>query len=805
MSEGEGLPQQNVAADPADWQTRVEVQDIGEESQQRLHPIDRRLLHGAVLSKLEGQADVEDRAAASRAAVEPENNDDGCLSVERGRTYFTKRFNPSGVAAREELLKLLANSKKVGHVTFDLGLTGVSQDFYQAITLKQPIKPTSRLRTWWDTLVVIMICYGLVMIPFDIAFDVARYPWIVFDVSLDLLFIVDVGLNFLTAYMNEDNELIMDFRLIRNHYLRSWFIPDVLASIPFGTISYFVNQDSIVLQVVKLLKAFRLFRMAHLYRAMANLSVIKGPFLVAVLMVFYGIAAHWFGCIFWKIGVIQGGENSWIGKQGSFPNLINSDQGDQYFVAVYWAMVTITTLGYGDITPRTQLEVGYATAVIFAGAAMYATLISSVSMIVFSRFTAEAEYNRHMDMLQAFAKLYHLPPDVTRRVNAYYDFIWERRRDFSKMSIMDDLPLELRAVVAGSVHAKMMQHNVLLCSCESFGFKHMFAAKISGIILRLPDDVLHFEGEETNEIFFVRSGLVEVVIGLDTVEELVIGKRRGGGHCGDIGLFDLGYHSTSSVTVQFSEVCTIPAKSFLELLAQFPKEHALFQGVAKARAATIERLVSEFDEMATLQQQQHRQAVISTHLPGIYQQSAENTRADGTPQTSSQRARILSRLLAHRSSTNDIDFFWKYWDSSISAESDETLIERTVQMQTMLDNSQQGNTDAESQTHGATQNAFEHNVSKKPDAGYMRSPSKSLHVRRRSQTVSENTRFSPLTTSPVARNMEGFAESESRLFGGAGFNDLLIDESSKREQQLQQALAKFEEGLNLLRNLERHN
>jgi len=58
---------------------------------------------------------------------------------------------------------------------------------------------------------------------------------------------------------------------------------------------------------------------------------------------------------------------------------------------------------------------------------------------------------------------------------------------------MDDLPFELRAVVAGAVHSKMIDYNSLLSVCDSFGFKHIFAAQISQIALRLPDDVLYFE------------------------------------------------------------------------------------------------------------------------------------------------------------------------------------------------------------------------------------------------------------------------------------------------------------------------
>jgi hypothetical protein len=49
--------------------------------------------------------------------------------------------------------------------------------------------------------------------------------------------------------------------------------------------------------------------------------------------------------------------------------------------SLYWSMVTMATLGYGDVTPKTYAEVIYVTIAIFIGAACYAVVVGMVSHV----------------------------------------------------------------------------------------------------------------------------------------------------------------------------------------------------------------------------------------------------------------------------------------------------------------------------------------------------------------------------------------------------------------------------------------
>lgn len=54
-----------------------------------------------------------------------------------------------------------------------------------------------------------------------------------FDVSVDVTFIVDIIINFRTTFVNSNDEVVSHPAKIAVHYLKGWFIIDLVAAIPF--------------------------------------------------------------------------------------------------------------------------------------------------------------------------------------------------------------------------------------------------------------------------------------------------------------------------------------------------------------------------------------------------------------------------------------------------------------------------------------------------------------------------------------------------------------------------------------------
>ena len=69
-------------------------------------------------------------------------------------------------------------------------------------------------------------------------------------------------------------------------------------------------------------------------------------------------------------------EKNWLQHIG----IQYSPWGTQYIYSLYWAVSTIVTVGYGDITPQNEHEIAVTILIELSGSALYGYLINVIGM-----------------------------------------------------------------------------------------------------------------------------------------------------------------------------------------------------------------------------------------------------------------------------------------------------------------------------------------------------------------------------------------------------------------------------------------
>lgn len=128
-------------------------------------------------------------------------------------------------------------------------------------------------------------------------------------------------------------------------------IIDLLAIIPsFLSIFFAGAQSLLVLRALRLLRVFRIFRLTHFLTEIQFLkAALKGSLQkIAVFMLMVLALVIILGSVMYLIE----------GRKNGFNSIPDS---------IYWAIVTITTVGYGDISPVTPLGKFVASLIMFIG------------------------------------------------------------------------------------------------------------------------------------------------------------------------------------------------------------------------------------------------------------------------------------------------------------------------------------------------------------------------------------------------------------------------------------------------------
>jgi hypothetical protein len=72
----------------------------------------------------------------------------------------------------------------------------------------------------------------------------------------------------------------------------------------------------------------------------------------------------------------------------------------KYLVSLYWAIATILTVGYGDLSGKTTLERGVAIIWMLIGVAFYAFIIGLITSVLDRIDTKESHLNSKLETIE---------------------------------------------------------------------------------------------------------------------------------------------------------------------------------------------------------------------------------------------------------------------------------------------------------------------------------------------------------------------------------------------------------------------
>ncbi|XP_034497668.1 potassium voltage-gated channel subfamily H member 6 isoform X3 [Ailuropoda melanoleuca] len=349
----------------------------------------------------------------------------------------------------------------------------------------------SPFKAVWDWLILLLVIYTAVFTPYSAAFLLSDQdesqrvdcgytcsPLTVVDLIVDIMFVVDIVINFRTTYVNTNDEVVSHPRRIAIHYFKGWFLIDMVAAIPFDLLIFRSGSDETT-TLIGLLKTARLLRLVRVARKLDRYSE-YGAAVLFLLMCTFALIAHWLACI-----------------------------------------CSLTSVGFGNVSPNTNSEKVFSICVMLIGSLMYASIFGNVSAIIQRLYSGTARYHTQMLRVKEFIRFHQIPNPLRQRLEEYFQHAWSYTNGIDMNAVLKGFPECLQADICLHLHRALLQH------CPAFrgaskGCLRALAVKFKTTHAPPGDTLVHL-GDVLSTLYFISRGSIEIL--RDDVVVAILGKN----------------------------------------------------------------------------------------------------------------------------------------------------------------------------------------------------------------------------------------------------------------------------------------
>mmetsp|Transcript_19346 Transcript_19346/g.17155 ORF Transcript_19346/g.17155 Transcript_19346/m.17155 type:complete len:224 (+) Transcript_19346:243-914(+) len=131
-----------------------------------------------------------------------------------------------------------------------------------------------------------------------------------------------------------------------------------------------------------------------------------------------------------------------------------------YFSAIYFASVTITTIGYGDFSGSIHQEVFFTVICIIIGSIYYSFFISIVGGIFSNRSLRANMLSKYIGYIEILKRNYDVPDELALHLRAHFDQISknltfsDRDKKYDIYQILESFPKTLQHEIRMQIYSK---------------------------------------------------------------------------------------------------------------------------------------------------------------------------------------------------------------------------------------------------------------------------------------------------------------------------------------------------------------
>lgn len=424
----------------------------------------------------------------------------------------------------------------------------------------------------WDMFIAVLLIYTAIVAPIEVVFskDLKFNALFYLNRFVDIGFVIDLLIQFRLSYFSsKTGKWVVDTKEIAYHYMRGWFVLDVLATTPWDLISFGIEKmlessspagaekDDSSLGTLKLLRLLKILKLAKLLRLLKSMRIFDNiieqvgmpynvksllKYLAIMLVLVHLVACFWVftrefvqnpECILSEDStnsthisrMLKGGGDaiktdaslndcSWLDRlRSEFGDVSDVDV---YMIALEFAF-SVMCMGYGTVSPSNNTEWAYCVFCLLFAGSVYAYMVGAICACVQNEDPGVTEFKTNRDMLHKLCRFYGIDAEIRHSALDFYNFCKPVVLAEHQMESLKFLPENMRMFITFGMYGEWITKvDFFFTSEASDKEQRMFLMQISSKIdaeALPPREIVYDAGDPIERMFIVNVGIFQCMAG----------------------------------------------------------------------------------------------------------------------------------------------------------------------------------------------------------------------------------------------------------------------------------------------------